>query len=144
MTSPDADADPEIDEAVASLTGAGFARTSDDLTGSFDDRIVEFVRGNVRIQVLRDQGRRLLTVYTPIDGLYRGYGDWVSCVTGEKPELVVGSLRDEVRSLIRHLPKLEAMLASLDPEALRDCLRAANRWRRDEVKRHGLNADLDR
>src|SRR5258706_16480324 len=127
------DADPEINAAVARLTEAGFVRTSDDLTGAFDDRIVELVRENVRIQMVRDRGRRLLTVYTPIDGIYRGYGDWLSCARHEKPDLVVGSLTDEVSSLVQHLPKLEALLLTVDPAALLDCLRAANRWRREEA-----------
>jgi hypothetical protein len=143
MTSPDADADPEIDQAVARLAEAGFARTSDDLTGSFDERIVEFVRGNVRVQVMSDRGRRLITVYTPVDGIYRGYGDWLPCATGEKPHLIVGSLSDEVSSLLRHLPKLEAMLSTMDPAGLRDCLQAANRSRREEADRHRMKSSFD-
>jgi hypothetical protein len=64
MTSPDtdSDADPEITQTVATLVGAGFVKVSDDLTGSFDDRIVELVRGIVRIQIVRDRGRHLLEV----------------------------------------------------------------------------------
>jgi hypothetical protein len=146
MTSPDtdSDADPEITQTVATLVGAGFVKVSDDLTGSFDDRIVELVRGNVRIQIVRDRGRHLLTVYTPIDGIYRGYGEWLSCARHEKPDLVVGSLSDEVRSLVQHLPKLEALLLTVDPAALRDCLRAANRWRREQANRQRTKPRSDR
>jgi hypothetical protein len=143
MTSPDTDVDPEIDHGVATLVSVGFVKVSDDLTGSFDDRIIELVRENVRVQIVRDRGRHLLTVYTPIDGIYRGYGDWLSCARRERPDLTVGSLTDEVNSLVQHLPKLEALLLTVDPAALLDCLRAANRWRREEANRQRMKPRSD-
>ena len=138
------DADPEIEEAAARLADAGFLKTSDVATGSFDDRVLDFVRGSVQIQSLRDRGRRILAVQTPADGIYRGYGDWLSCVTGEKPDLVVWPLVDEVRSLVQHLPRLEKMLGSVDPSTLRECLQATNRWRREERKRQGIESKFER
>ncbi|HEX5824721.1 MAG TPA: hypothetical protein VFY18_09720 [Candidatus Limnocylindrales bacterium] len=136
MTTSNTDA--ELADAVGRLRGAGFEQVSDQRGVAFDNRTIELVRGPIRVQLDRERGRLFLLIMTPVEGTFRDFGVWASCIDRQNPDLEPRTLRDDVASFVARLHELEILVATVEPDTLLDCLKAAGRWRFEERRRRGL------